>query len=494
LANITLSRRDDALHVTGDLQYLRNVDPNRDQLGTTQYSLRAGWRWDGAALEVFADRCGMIPIFYRQTAQRIVIASSLREICEIAGPVGLDAAALAVYLRLGFFVGDDTPLEGVRVLCPGVATRITVADWQVPRPSRPGKLTAVSMTRRDAHHTYSHLFQSAVQARCSEQRVALPLSGGRDSRHILFALARANRLPALAVTSALGPYGAAEFAAAKSLCEPLGITQWPVEQSSTHYLRAESAKNLRTHFLTDEHLWYSQVFATLQRHGAQLIFDGLGGDVLSNGLFFDVRLAAAFRSDDPRAVAACLLGEADELAYLAQDVRDLTSFEVARDRLTLEVAQHMGRPNPIQSFFFWNRTCREIALSPIVLVEDIEVALPYVTADLIELLTSLPLEQFGAAGFHDEVIRADYPQFAHIPYADKRGRAPDPVVSASDRARFLGFLPRLLRNRSVARRFASARLLRLVASGDFEREEWWLRSLLYLDGLQQLAQSRLVPR
>ena len=61
--------------------------------------------------------------------------------------------------------------------------------------------------------------------------------------------------------------------------------------------------------------------------------------------------------------------------------------------LRAELAKHADAPNPVASFFFWNRTRREVSLIPYGLLRTIPtVHSPFLDHDLYDLMTSLPLD------------------------------------------------------------------------------------------------------
>src|SRR5262249_57737343 len=72
-----------------------------------------------------------------------------------------------------------------------------------------------------------------------------------------------------------------------SLCHALGLRRLTLEQSES-MMQAESDKNLRTGFCSFEHNWYLVVADHLNRT-AGLVYDGIGGDVFSAGLFLSPR-------------------------------------------------------------------------------------------------------------------------------------------------------------------------------------------------------------
>jgi len=75
------------------------------------------------------------------------------------------------------------------------------------------------------------------------------------------------------------------------------------------------------------------------------------------------------------------------------------------------------------SFFFWNRTRREIALASYrILNGGTEVLSPYLDHDLFDFLASLPASLMLDRQFHSETIRRAYPEYADIPFEDRGAR------------------------------------------------------------------------
>src|SRR5262249_19524175 len=97
----------------------------------------------------------------------------------------------------------------------------------------------------------------------------------------------------------------------------------------------------------------------------------------------------------------------------------LAGEEVAIARIAAALEPHADAPNPVGSFFFWNRTRREVALSPFSVFRGFRVHVPFLDDELFDYLTSLPAEHFLDHTFHYQAIALAYPQWSHIPYATK---------------------------------------------------------------------------
>src|SRR6185503_4847645 len=110
---------------------------------------------------------------------------------------------------LGFFLGDDTPFRSIRTL-PAGGTLI----WEDGEVSLSGGYRFVPpqrLSRDAAIDGFVELFREAMRRRPpAGDEVVVPLSGGRDSRHILFELCESGRRPTYTVTIPRYPPRASE--------------------------------------------------------------------------------------------------------------------------------------------------------------------------------------------------------------------------------------------------------------------------------------------
>jgi len=381
------------------------------------------WSWDGDRLRVRNDRYGFYPFYYFANSDEIAISTSIVRLLEAGAPPILDEAGLAAFLRLGFFLGEDTPFLEIRALPPSA-----VLEWRNGELAVSGGITITrpdNLNRDAAIDGYISLFRDAVRRRQpSRPNVAVTLSGGRDSRHILLELCEQGLRPDFCLTARGLPapteYDEVEVAA--TLCHALGLRHLTLDQRES-LMQAESDKNLRTGFCSFEHNWYLVVADHLNRTAGQ-VYDGIGGDVLSAGLFLS-----------PRRIELCEEGRwaelADDLVSVAWDrviestlrPERASKFDrgIAFARFAAEFRKHADAANPIGSFHFWNRTRRLITFCPYgMLREGPEVFSPYLDHELFDFLTSLPARMFVDHGFHTETIQRAYPAYAHIPFAQLR--------------------------------------------------------------------------
>lgn len=187
----TLRRQDGRVEAKGiESVFLGYTSQDRDGVWTQ-------WHWDGANFELTTDRYGIYPTYYFKDAHSLSVSTGVIDLLNAGASPELDDAAIAVFLRLGFFLGEDTPFRHIRALSPGCAMRESARTWCIASAGMPPASDCKPPTRAAALEEFSVRFQAAVDelAAARPSRVCLPLSGGRDSRHILFALAHGGNLP-----------------------------------------------------------------------------------------------------------------------------------------------------------------------------------------------------------------------------------------------------------------------------------------------------------
>jgi asparagine synthetase B (glutamine-hydrolysing) len=475
------------LQATGSKTYERCFDPVSDRGGVTSCSIAAGWQFDGKVLRLSSDRLGLVPIFIYQGSECIAASDDLSALLSLVGDAKLDYPALSVFVRLGYFIGNDTPFADVSVMPPA-----TTIEWTGERKASgeagDEHCGAFRGTREDAVAEYVRLFSASVAKRVSpEQHISLPLTGGRDSRHILFELVNAGKKPMETVTVRAPGVGHGEVELASLLARRFNIQHPNVEFDHDTWVERELEKNRITHCLSDEHAWYLTLDEAVSRD-ANIIFDGLGGDVLSNGLFFDSGLMKLMREGQLDHAARLLLPQL-ELKYLRRSARQKLSIEAAHARLVKELARHIGLPDPVKSYFFWNRTRREIALAPICIESrSRQISLPFVDRELFHFLMSLPGDEFGDPGFHDEAIERVSPVL--ISYASKRR---DPLTRSEQIRMVRSAFAFLVLRGGLDKADLSFVLPRLARSAfmGVSADLWWMQRLIYFKSLEDCGGGHL---
>jgi asparagine synthase (glutamine-hydrolysing) len=383
---------------------------------------RAGWHWDGQRLSLCSDRFGLLPMFYTQRHGEFIIAPRLRTILRRASwAYEIDEVALAQILRLNFCIGERTPFKAIKILPPDATIIWRPSEPWVAPTGRYWIPAPITLTAHMARRRFEEALRHAMVDFAPKSGTwMVPLSGGRDSRHILFALAATRLSPACCVTAEYPPpKGNDDARIASQVAAALGIPHRVIAPSS-HLSRDTLRASAWMHWLTLEHAWMMPTADYLGRV-ATGIYDGIGGDVLSAGHFLDRQRLDLFEA-----------GRFEELAdnilfpegYLPRILRPSWYRRVPRslalEQIVLELKRHGAAANPIGSFFFWNRTRRGAGLSTFTLLRrHCQVLAPFLHGAVYGLLAALPVAMFLDHRFHTDTISEHYPEFAHLPYEDK---------------------------------------------------------------------------
>jgi len=435
----------------------------------------AGWKWADRTLVIDQDRYGFFPLFEWQSPDARLVSTDLLTLLEQGAPTNVDLDALSVFLRVGFFVGADTPFRAIRaVLPPSIAPR------------------RLHVTRDAAVDGFIDLLNAALSRRLPSGRYEMPLSGGRDSRHILFALHDAGCAPAACVTVRhFPPRANDDELIARELCDTFGIRHRVLEQPRDR-AAIERRKNARTHLCTDEHAQFVVLADHLCAHTRET-YDGIAGDVLSQSTYLRPAVHALFEREDIRGVAefvldgyGTMMSEQALERLLAPELYRQMPRERAVARLTAEIAPHAGAANPIRSFFFNNRTRREIALSPFALMRDITVYAPYLDRELYDFLAALPASLLMDRALHTDAIARAWPQYAHIPYERKGMTIQNRGATRRLAAAVAGTALGPGRGRWLRRGTVIPPLVATMIDGNADRL-WAASWLLYLDYIAQTA-------
>lgn len=219
VAPFFLARREGDKVVTRGRECWLSAPPGKGAM------LRGQWAWCDGVLGAQVDRYGFFNLFCYEKDGVIALSPSLLQLVAEGCDATPDRRALAVFHRLGIFVGDDTPLAHVRVLPPGGKLH-----WDGSGPARITGGEAVpreqQIDRDGAVEGMIEHFRAAVGRALAEcpGPFHVPLSGGRDSRHILLEVLHQGRRPTACVT--FHHNGAAlnrEAQAARALCQRLGV-------------------------------------------------------------------------------------------------------------------------------------------------------------------------------------------------------------------------------------------------------------------------------
>lgn len=395
------------------------------QNGKDSEGIWAQWRWNGEKFELTNDRYGFFPLYYFESDGNFGISSSVTALLNHSQvSKKLNDPAMAVFLRLGFFIGNDTPFRDIKPVPPDCRMSWQDGNLQIDSKGNICPPLCNDISRKSAVKEFGELFQSAVEQMLptEEDKVAVPLSGGKDSRHILFALKRAGYTPDACLTMLYYPPKSNEDAEiAKLVAQALGTRHITLPQSQSR-LYSELRNNILTNFCADEHSWIIALADYIKNEKYTLLYDGIAGGVLSTGKFLTREKLRLYESGDFHSLAELLLRKEGYLtAILPKHLYQRWNRHLAVSHLAKELVKYAHTPNPIAQFLFWNRTRREIALSPwsILANNQTRVFAPFLADQVYDFLASLPVSYLREGQFHLEAINSLYPKYSWLPFESK---------------------------------------------------------------------------
>lgn len=427
-------------------------------------ALRGAWSWRDGALTAQVDRYGFYSLYWYEKDGDIAVSPSLLKLVAEGCDPAPDDRALATFHRLGIFIHNDTPLRHVKVLPPGGRlywdgrgpARITGGE---PAP------TAQKITRDGAVDGMIEHFRNAV-ARALEDCPGpffVPLSGGRDSRHILLEVLHQGRRPEACVTFHHNRHVLnREAMAAGALCARLDVPHVVLGHTRPRLADAFRALTM-TGLCADEHGQMMPLHDYFLDN-AGLSFDGIAGDILTNpDNDADRYMTLSLRGDWKGIATELMAGHGRVISQPgwgqgAGPIYSPGRDEEIRDYLAAAIEHYADAPDPYQMFWMFHRTRREINFVPqAILGSARHVFCPYLDPDFVEFCISLPYSVTKDQQLHNDAIARAYPHAADIPYQEE---FPEPPVQRGSIGSKLGNALDLL---GILRALAPQRPLRAAA-------------------------------
>ena len=468
---------------TGQAHHTLAVDP------APAPTIEAGWQLEDGTLRVYADRLGIAPLYLGVDGGTIAVSDSAVEAARaVSSPP--DADAIALFLQIGFLVEEDTLYARVRALKPG--ERLTIRPDGIVETNGGALADPVpcgTLTRAQVVDQYIDLTTSAIKARLpdTDQRYGIPLSGGRDSRHLLLGSHAAGRAPDFVATHyAMPPQRDEDMRVAAELASALGLEHRKSAIDFSSFLSDAARKNVALDYHTDEHHWYLPLAESLAPQ-LDALMDGLGGDSLINNVFKRPDLVENLRAGRYEAAAAAIIGPPKIHGWLTPSLRELFGHDRALARLAEALRPLADHPDPAKEIQFGYKIRREIALAPLKIYPGKigKILLPFIDPQIVDFSRSLTWEEHGATGIHDEVIHKAYPDFAHIEF-ERKGAGGQ--FSKAESRLVLSEYRRIRRewghSDALDRRFISTRMLRNRLSPNLSGHFWWMFWAVHMQGLE----------
>lgn len=448
------------------------------------------WSWSENRLIVRNDRYGFYPLFYFVRQDEIAVSTSILKLLALGASSDLDPGGLAVFLRTGSFIGDSTPFREIHAFPPNAVAEWGDGVWSLSGGPRLPQLQELTLDR--AIDGYISLFRAAIRMRVrSGERVGLPLSGGRDSRHILLELCHSGHRPDFCMTvEQYPPKSNADVEVARILAEAVNIKHFVVPQPPSQ-LQQELHKNYITEFLAEHPVW-ALAIETFIRNKADTSYNGIAGDVLSEDYFLNRELLKYYELGMTDDCARYYLDQFNNEGILESWLEPNAYQSFNRQRALESVCEHVklteGAPSPSGLFYFWTRTRRNISLMPFrILNRSVEMRAPFLDYNLYDFLVSLPVSFQVDNRFHTQVILRAYPEYKHIAFASESLSSSGYRIHALNVLKYLTFS----RSKLVKRSWLVFVLTSAIVNNDFGFvRKLNIRRIIWLIQLEHLIEKR----
>lgn len=229
------------------------------------------------------DRAGEKPLYYSQEGTSLQFASELKAL-ELKG--GIDAAALNLYLALGYFPGEATLIEGIKKLPSGHFAKFNLASgefvispyWSLPVSS------GTDATEAELVEEAERLLMDSVRLRMiADVPLGIFLSGGLDSSLITAAAARQSSAPVktFTIVTPFGKYDESAFA--RLVSKFFGTEHYELEAGQDTLEIFDEIAGFVDEPIADSSLIPTYMVSKLTRKHVTVALGGDGGDELFGG-------------------------------------------------------------------------------------------------------------------------------------------------------------------------------------------------------------------
>lgn len=389
----------------------------------------AAWDDERRRLLLVNDRFGQRPVYFVHAHGRLIFASEISSLLQDATiDRHICPHGLGQFLAFGQFLGDATLFESVRLLPPGSALEYDVRDDTVTVSQYVGTTTdsGPAMPSTDALEAVAERFVRSVERSTADSGsgpFGLSLSGGLDARTVLAAIPSHVALS----TVSLGMPGSMDHDAAAVLSAL--VNRKHHQQMLDQAFLATFEQGLRQMIrLTDGHyLDQGIVMTTLPLYrelGITTLLRGHAGELCHMRKAYAFSLDAEGERIDSDAglrswlfshLTDYMLGAVDGpllAPRVGADVREVAA--AALDRSLASVSSVQPPLQRVWHLFVRERLRRETVASLHMFRNFVEVRVPYLDADLVDLLLTLPPGMKLDSSLQSYILQKIRPEFLRV--------------------------------------------------------------------------------
>jgi asparagine synthase (glutamine-hydrolysing) len=406
--------------------------------------------WDAARgrLVLTNDRFGMKPVYYAKVPGKLLLSSEIKALLVDGDvPRTVNPRGVAQFFDFGHLLGEDTLLEGVRVLPPAGWLTYDAREgrsalgryWRFGDVSPDGRLGKAEFRER-----VDETFKRAIDRRCEGgARLGISLSGGLDSRTILAAIDH-GRVPIRSLS--IGMRGSVDHQSAALMARLAGCSHHQYILDDCFLSRFEEHMDHMVHLTDGHYLCQCIVMPSLPVYrdlGIEVLLRGHAGELMHMDKAYNFSLDRdAWSIRDEAGLEAWLwrrlrpyMSSQFSKSLLSGPAGDRMD-DLARESLRACIRESEGVDHPlarVSLLFITQRLRRETALSLVEFGSQVETRLPYLDNHLVDLLLAAPPEWRRGDAIQTHILRRRMPAFLNVINANTGVR-----VGAGSVPRFLG--------------------------------------------------------
>lgn len=371
-------------------------------------------------ITIVADREGIIPIYYRNETEGLIISTDESKLLFDYKEEDIDFQAVNDYLRFGTLIGDRTFSKKVKLLEAGMKLSYVSNNVYLQRLYL-FHYKPEAMTEEELMIEIIDAYKNAIKKRMPEnvEEMCVFLSGGLDSR---FLLACVNKMyPGVVSTVSFGQTASEEVGIAKQCAEVENNPfQWVKTDAKEFVVDAE--KYIKK-VCGNDMFPQSYIISAANKVCNRCFMTGfaldayLGGTFLSEQLLKEEGKLSEFVGENLKLVKMNCFSECD-LKVIVQDdfLSEIQKYNITSLIEAAKIYDDIPIKNAIQAFAIHNRAKRLVLLREFVPANYLVYKNPTLDKDFMDSISKLPAEYRLNHHFYQKLFCTFASEYAVIPY------------------------------------------------------------------------------
>lgn len=428
------------------------------------------------------DWLGMYPIYYWKRDENSLFISNSLGLINSYAKEEVDSTAITMILTLGYVLNERTVFTNIKRPEGKFEFQIEnkIASFNSGYQSFEGEHSYAS------YKDFNNILKEELsKIRKINKDIFLPLTGGRDSRHIFLTLNKLKiNIKSTYTARFLSPLFDDDCLIAKKLSDLFGVKHICLPPE-LNLVEAEISKLNDINFESLDHAWANPCKLYLKSLKADcIIVDGFGGDVLSQSKLVSEEFINIYKSGDFALLADRMVNNNSYLtSFLRGNYLDKRHLENCKDELVIALDKCKSLGYSLKMFYLFNRSRRSTLISSVKYLNANSIAyMPFVHKNVVKFLLSVSDSDY-LSGFHDKAISYSFNEISEIEYASNN--TPASNMNFFYRIKNFIYILKLLKKSNVLYgkskiRYFLVGMKSLLKSEDFVRYFYFSRIIIFI--------------